>query len=65
MLADGSLTVKGGLQDSGNWWFEQDELCVRLDRLGRMRHIVLLKGKALRFFNLDGTLDFQLTLISG
>jgi hypothetical protein len=61
---DGSVAVKGGLNYSGKWWFEQDEFCMLLDHGRKLRHYLVLDGITLKFFTLDGTLDFKLYLTS-
>jgi hypothetical protein len=54
------MTVKGGFEDTGKWWFERDEFCIQRKHGKKHCHYLVLDGKTLEFYSLDGTLDFQL-----
>jgi CubicO group peptidase (beta-lactamase class C family) len=60
VFQDGTMTVKGGFEDTGKWWFERDEFCIQRKHGKKHCHYLVLDGKTLEFYSLDGTLDFQL-----
>jgi hypothetical protein len=58
---DGSLplSVGGSLMDTGQWWVEDDKLCVQFTNpdLGGGCSYVVLDGRTIRMFDLDGKLE--------
>jgi|GEM_PF-302582 len=59
---DGTLSVTGGLEDTGRWWFEKDEFCMQRKSGPQHCHRLLLDRKTIKFYTRDGTLDFQLSV---
>jgi len=63
VFQDGTMSVKGGFQDkTGKWWFERDEFCIQWKDGKKDCQYLALDGKTLKFYSLDGTLDFQLLI---
>lgn len=63
MYQNGTLSVKGGIELTGRWWFQKDKFCIQRNQAMTTCHPLLLDHKSLKFYSLDGTLDFKLTIL--
>jgi len=62
----GDVSLKGGFEDTGTWWFEGNKFCNQWKRLrsGKKDCVYLvLDKKTLKTYSLNGTLDSQLRII--
>jgi len=62
----GDVSLKGGFEDTGKWWFEGNKFCNQWKRLrsGKKDCVYLvLDKKTLKTYSLNGTLDSQLRII--
>jgi CubicO group peptidase (beta-lactamase class C family) len=67
---DGELVidVNDVRADSGTWWLHGGRFCFRLEKTTRGRAVcrrMVVDGPKVRLFDLEGTLDFTLTRVSG
>ena len=68
LFSDGKILMKGGLEDTGNWWFEGNKFCHQWEQLGSGKKecvYLLITEKILKIYSLDGTLVNHLRIIQG
>jgi CubicO group peptidase (beta-lactamase class C family) len=65
IFQNGTISVKGGFEDTGKWWFEGDKFCTQWKQIRSGKKdcsYLVLDKKILKTYSLNGTLDGRLQI---